>query len=50
MCPSTEQVEVHHRQPVEHGGRDNPANLVVLCSRCHHDVTAGRLDLDTLDL
>ena len=29
------QLHVHHRLPRSMGGRDDPANLVTLCSTCH---------------
>lgn len=34
-CGSTEDLELHHRRPVIHGGTNDPANLVPLCKGCH---------------
>jgi 5-methylcytosine-specific restriction protein A len=34
--------EVDHVVPCELGGRDDPANLRSLCSRCHAELHAGR--------
>ncbi len=33
--------EIHHLTPWSHGGRTDRANLVVLCTRHHHDVHDG---------
>jgi 5-methylcytosine-specific restriction endonuclease McrA len=34
-CRTTEEIELHHRRPVIHGGTNDPDNLVPLCYRCH---------------
>ena len=34
-CRSRSGLHVHHRRPVGQGGTHKPANLVVLCRRCH---------------
>ena len=36
-------LELHHRKTHRHGGANTAENLVVLCSKCHDDVHAGRL-------
>ena len=33
--PSEVGAEVHHIDPVENGGQDNPENLITLCHECH---------------
>lgn len=38
-------LELHHIQHHKHGGSNEAENLVVLCSRCHDDVHAKRLEL-----
>jgi len=35
ICGFSLHVEVHHIQPREHGGRNTPENLVVLCPNHH---------------
>ncbi len=35
-------LELHHLQEHAHGGRNSLANLIVICSRCHDNVHAGR--------
>lgn len=34
LCPSTKNLEVHHRT-YERIGRERPSDLVVLCASCH---------------
>ena len=34
-CGSTERLEVHHREPVVHGGSNELKELELLCARCH---------------
>ena len=34
-CGSTERLEVHHREPVVHGGSNELEELELLCARCH---------------
>jgi len=38
-------LELHHLEKHEAGGRTAPENLVVLCSRCHDELHAGRRDI-----
>lgn len=38
-------LELHHLQDHAAGGHNEPDNLVILCSRCHDDVHAGRRQL-----
>jgi hypothetical protein len=38
-------LELHHVSEHAEGGRNVPENLVVLCSRCHDDIHAGRREL-----
>ncbi|MEM7143265.1 MAG: DUF222 domain-containing protein [Actinomycetota bacterium] len=35
---SASRCEAHHIEPWEHSGPTDITNLVLLCSRCHHDV------------
>lgn len=35
-------LELHHVKPHAKRGRNDANNLVVVCSRCHDDVHAGR--------
>lgn len=35
-------LELHHLQQHAEGGHNSPENLVVICSRCHDEVHAGR--------
>jgi hypothetical protein len=37
-------LELHHIEHHAVGGLNNAENLIVLCSRCHDEVHAGRLD------
>jgi len=37
-CGRTQFLEIHHRQPVAEGGRNELENLVVLCWRCHREL------------
>ena len=32
----TGQLDIHHIIPIEDGGTDDPENLILLCSNCHH--------------
>jgi HNH endonuclease len=42
-------LELHHLETHASGGHNTPENLVVLCSKCHDEVHAGRLNLpDTI--
>lgn len=34
-CKATNDLEMHHRRPVIHGGTNAPDNLVPLCYGCH---------------
>ncbi len=34
-CGHTRFLEVHHREPRERGGTNDPANLITLCGACH---------------
>jgi len=38
-------LELHHIQEHVAGGHNIPDNLVVLCSKCHDDIHAGRIKL-----
>ncbi len=38
-------LELHHVIQHADGGHNEPGNLIVLCSRCHDGIHAGRLDL-----
>jgi 5-methylcytosine-specific restriction endonuclease McrA len=38
-------LELHHIEEHVEGGPNIPENLVVLCSRCHDEVHAGRREL-----
>ena len=38
-------LELHHLNQHKDGGHNTATNLVVLCSRCHDEVHAGRLEL-----
>ena len=38
-------LELHHVEEHAAGGHNTPENLVVLCSRCHDEIHAGRLEL-----
>jgi len=38
-------LELHHVEEHVDGGRNVPENLVVLCSKCHDDLHAGRTQL-----
>jgi len=38
-------LELHHLQEHAAGGKNIPANLAVLCSRCHDEIHAGRRDI-----
>lgn len=35
LCGSTDRPEIDHVRPRHLGGGDDPANLRVLCRRCH---------------
>ena len=34
-CGRMGPLETHHKRPINRGGDDSPANLEVLCKRCH---------------
>jgi hypothetical protein len=38
-------LELHHISEHAEGGANVPENLLVLCSRCHDDIHAGRTEL-----
>lgn len=38
-------LELHHLKHHAHGGLNTAENLIVICSRCHDEVHAGRLQL-----
>jgi predicted HNH restriction endonuclease len=38
-------LELHHLEEHAEGGPNVKENLVCLCSRCHDDVHAGRIQL-----
>lgn len=38
-------LELHHIEEHVEGGPNIPENLVVLCSRCHDEIHAGRIEL-----
>ncbi len=38
-------LELHHLKQHVDGGHNVPKNLIVICSRCHDEVHAGRLEL-----
>lgn len=38
-------LELHHLQQHAEGGHNTSENLIVICSRCHDDVHAGRRDI-----
>ena len=35
-CGSPNANSVDHQSPIEHGGTDNPGNLVASCARCNY--------------
>jgi 5-methylcytosine-specific restriction endonuclease McrA len=37
MCSGTQQLQVHHRIPLEEGGRNTLSNLELRCKNCHTD-------------
>lgn len=39
VCGSTENLEIHHMIPVDIGGTNDAANLIVLCRYCHYETT-----------
>lgn len=41
-------LELHHFVEHAKGGKNTSDNLLVLCSRCHDDVHAGRIDLNNV--
>ena len=41
-------LELHHFVEHAKGGKNISDNLLVLCSRCHDDVHAGRIDLNNV--
>lgn len=44
-CGAAGRLEVHHRKAIAHGGeRFDPANLEVVCRRCHFHEHAGPVD------
>lgn len=38
-------LELHHLRRHAEGGHNEPENLIVICSRCHDEVHAGRLSI-----
>jgi hypothetical protein len=38
-------IEIHHIEGHAEGGMNTPDNLCILCSRCHDDIHAGKLNL-----
>jgi 5-methylcytosine-specific restriction endonuclease McrA len=45
-CEHTKFLEVHHIQPREYGGGNDPENLITLCSACHrlmHEKTEAQM-------
>ena len=38
-------LELHHVYEHAAGGENTPDNLIVLCSKCHDEVHAGRMQL-----
>lgn len=40
-------LELHHIEEHAHGGKNEDDNLLVLCNRCHDDVHAGRIKLQS---
>jgi hypothetical protein len=43
-CANT-HLEIHHRTPWRHGGATDLANLAGYCTRCHHLIHQGQLEL-----
>jgi len=41
-CGGAGRLELHHRHHVADGGVDDPANLEVLCRRCHPSEHSSR--------
>lgn len=39
VCGSTENLEIHHMIPIDMGGTNDAANLIVLCRYCHYEAT-----------
>ena len=40
-------LELHHVEYHANGGQNNTDNLIVLCSKCHDNLHAGRIELPT---
>lgn len=40
-CGTSEDLEVHHIQPISQGGTNDDANLATLCVSCHHSAHGG---------
>lgn len=39
VCGSTENLELHHMIPLDMGGTNDAANLIILCKYCHFQAT-----------
>ena len=39
VCGSTENLELHHMIPLDLGGSNDEANLIILCKYCHFQAT-----------
>ena len=40
VCGSLENLRLHHIVPVDHGGTNDPVNLIYLCADCHNELHA----------
>lgn len=38
ICGSVESLRLHHIVPVDHGGTNDPINLIFLCDACHNEL------------
>ncbi len=47
-CNRGDTLDPHHVVFRSHGGEDKPNNLLTLCRKCHDDVHAGRLKIETM--
>ena len=36
------RLEAHHLIPVKNGGADEPYNIIIVCTNCHHQVHANQ--------
>ena len=38
ICGSLEHLRLHHIVPIDHGGTNDPVNLLFICETCHRDL------------